>query len=130
MTKYLFIVRLKSFHTSTSGDLVGKGEFSIEVTDHEGPHRYPNDGFIALGNNETFSPKPMPTLLTGMIETGDNRSLNVKVTEHDVRDDDLFIEGKFSIHTDFLEQDVVLQGTEYDCKLELNIVLEEPEFQI
>jgi hypothetical protein len=130
MTKYFFIVRLKSFYTSTSGDLVGKGEFSLEVSDHEGPHRYPNDGFIALGNNETFSPKPMPTLLTGTIETGGNISLNVKVTEHDVRDDDLFLDGQFSIHTEFLEQDVVLNGTEYECKLELNIVLEELEFQI
>jgi hypothetical protein len=130
MTKYFFIVRLKSFYTSTSGDLVGKGEFSLEVSDHERPHRYPNDGFIALGNNETFSPKPMPTLLTGTIETGGNISLNVKVTEHDVRDDDLFLDGQFSIHTEFLEQDVVLNGTEYECKLELNIVLEELEFQI
>jgi hypothetical protein len=130
MTKYFFIVRLKSFYTSTSGDLVGKGEFSLEVSDNEGPHRYPNDGFIALGNNETFSPKPMPTLLTGTIETGGNISLNVKVTEHDVRDDDLFLDGQFSIHTEFLEQDVVLNGTEYECKLELNIVLEELEFQI
>ncbi len=130
MSKYLFIVRLKSFYTSSSGDLLGKGEFSLEVTDHEGPHRYPNEGFIALGNNETFSPKPMPTLLTGTIETEENITFNVKVTEHDVRDDDLFIDGQFSIHTEFFEQDVVLKGTEYECKLELNIVLEKLEFQI
>jgi hypothetical protein len=72
----------------------------------------------------------MPTLVTGMIESGGNKSLNIKVTEHDVRDDDLFLDGQFSIHTEFLEQDVVLNGTEYECKLELNIVLEELEFQI
>jgi hypothetical protein len=130
MTKYFFIVRLKSFYTSTSGDLVGKGEFSLEITDQEDSHRYPKEGFIALGKNETFSPEPMPTLVTGMIETGGNKSLNIKVTEHDVRDDDLFLDGQFSIHTEFLEQDVVLNGTEYECKLELNIVLEELEFQI
>ena len=129
MTKYLFIVRLKYFHTSTSGDLIGKGEFSLEVTDHEGPHRYPHEGFIALGNNDTFSPEPMPTLLTGIIETGGNVILNVNVIEHDVRNDDLFIDGQFSIHTDFLEQDVVLNGSEYECKLELNILLEEIELQ-
>lgn len=130
MKKFFYIVRLKSFFTETSGDVVGKGEFSIVVSNDENEFHYPSEGYIKLGNNETFSPRPYPTIFTGTIESGQTETLHINVTEHDIREHDIFVDSNFSIHTDFLEQDVVLEGTEHHCALQLNILLEEVEITI
>jgi len=130
MKKNLFIVRLDSFFTETSGDVVGKGEFSITVSNEGEEHQYPLEGFIRLGKNETFAPRPYPTICTGTIESDQKVILHVKVTEHDLKEDDIFIDSEFSIHTEFFEQNVEIVGTTHQCKLSLNILIENIEIAL
>jgi hypothetical protein len=127
MKKYLYIVRLGSFFTEISGDVIGKGEFSITVSNEGEEHQYPSEGFIRLGKNETFAPRPYPTICTGTIESEQKVTLHVKVTEHDLQEDDIFIDSEFSIHTEFFEQNVDIVGTDHPCKLSLNILIEHIE---
>ena len=127
MKKYLYLLQIESLYTKISGDLIGKGEFRITVKDGEQEVEYPKNEFIQLGKNETFEPHPKPTILTGFINEGERKSFDVQILEYDKKDHDLFMQTSFSIHTEFLQHDITLNGIDDLCTLKLCIHLEVPE---
>ncbi len=121
MGRTLIEVRFKEFHTTRSGELIGKGDFYIQVDGAGQTWRHPPQGTIQLGSNETHRPDQETLLLTTVLDRDGAQEFEVRVLEKDLSRDDLFLHAKIILDGADPGGLRRLKGIKDRCHLDLEI---------
>lgn len=120
MSRYFVVLYLDSFSTTTSGDMSGQGEFYFKCKGH----RYPNDGHVKLGENETFDPEPNLVFYSALTENKEVE-VDIQVMESDRLRDDKFIDYKNKFPVRATNETLVIKDKKGKCTLKVILRIEE-----